>query len=687
MPETKAYSLLKKAGISVPCYFFAKNKKEVIDAAKKIPYPATLKISSPDISHKSDAGGVVLDIPDESALIREYESLLKRVKKNAGKARINGVMISEQVPSGTEVLIGGVTDPSFGRVMSFGKGGTEVELWKDVSFRLVPLDRERVRSMIDETKISAIIKGFRGLRPLDIDALTGTILKISEIFESDESIVSFDINPVILSETKAVCVDARFITDSSMKKKAPETYGSEIPKDLFMPETIAVAGASPVPGKVGYYVMQNLLEFKGEVVPVNPGRDMVLGRKAFKKVSDIKKTPDWVIICVPARKVNEIVSDAGKSGVKFCVIISAGFKETGEKGEALEKEVLETARKYNMRITGPNSLGIMIPGIGLNATFGPALPKKGPVAFISQSGAIISAVADRSITGDVGISSVISVGNQADLKFSDYVDMLSGDNRTKAAVLYIEEIVRGREFLKRAGRTIKDLPMVAIKSGRSAKGTEAARSHTGSLAGSWEIYREAFMETGIVMAYSVTRAFQTAGLLASEGWPKGNRAVVITSAGGFAVLSADYAEDNGIVLIDLSDEIKYELDKILPFGWSGKNPIDMVGDAGSKRYAETLDVLMKHDNEWDIAFVAAAPVTSIEPVRLAKEIVRFSSQTKNMVIGCLIGGDSMMQGIRVLNEAHVPNFSELADAFSSAGDCIKAAGKLKIFSENNTPGK
>lgn len=687
MLETDAYSLLRSADIDVPKHRLAKNCTEAVEASKITGFPLVIKISSSDIAHKSDVGGVVTDICDEKELIFEYNSLLMRVKEQAPDAHINGVVVAEQISAGTEVFIGGTFDPSFGKVISFGTGGTLVELWKDVSFRLTPLNENKIKSMIEETKISAVLHGFRGTAPLNMDALIKIIKNLSKLFEENDSIISFDINPVVLSTERAVCVDARFITDINSKKKERILPAKPLHADVFKPKSIAVAGASPVAGKVGYFVMQNLLEFKGEVFPVNPGREEIFGMRAFKKVSDIKKstgkTPDWLIVAVPAVAVLGVIKDAGEAGVNFAVIISAGFKETGEKGAKLEEEIIKTAKKYNMRIAGPNCLGVMIPDINLNATFGPALPKPGPVGFISQSGAIISAVADRDITGNVGLSAIISVGNQSDLSFSDYMHALAEDGKTKAVVLYIEELISGRRFLEDVQKIIHKIPVAAIKSGRSKKGSAAARSHTGSLAGSWEVYKEAFKTAGIVTVPSITRAFQTAGLLASEGWPKGNRAVVVTSAGGFAVLSADYAEDNNIELIELDNCLKSELNAVLPFGWSGKNPIDMVGDAGDKRYARTLDILIRHQDKWDIAFIAAAPVTSIDPVRLSKEIVRFSKQTEKMVVGCLIGGDSIKPGLKILNESNVPNFSELSDAFSATGDCIKAAREAGFFSDED----
>ncbi|WP_317136705.1 acetate--CoA ligase family protein [Methanochimaera problematica] len=678
--EAEGYEILKDAGINVPKFGFAKSEDEAVRAAGYTGYPIVIKISSPDISHKSDVGGVVTGIPDQESLIREYNSLLSRVSEKMPDAQVTGVLIAEQVSPGTELFAGGTIDPSFGRVLSFGTGGTLVELWKDISFRLFPLTPEKISGMIDETRASSVIGGFRGAPPLDREALLDMLGKLGDLFEKRDDIVSFDINPLILTESGVVAVDARFIIDDDVPEPKVEMPEKFCTSEAFLsPKSIAVAGASATPGKIGYFVFQNLLEFEGRLYPVNPKRSEILGVKAYDSVSELPEVPDWLVICVPAKAVPAVLEDAGKSGVRFAVIISAGFRESGEEGRLLEEEILNIARKYDLCFAGPNCLGIMIPGLRLNATFGPKLPQPGPVAFLSQSGAIISAITDSGLVADTGVSAVISLGNQADLKFIDYMRAMERDPQTKAVVLYIEELKNGRKFVESVKKIIKRLPVVAIKAGRSKKGKIAARSHTGSLAGSWEIYHEAFRESGIIPAMSLTEAFETGGLLASEGWPKGNRAVVVSSAGGFAVLSADYAEDYGICLIDLDDDMKEELDSFMPSGWSMKNPIDMIGDAGVERYAKTLDMLIRYQDRWDIAYVAAAPVTSIDPVRLAKETVVFSRQTDKMVVGCLIGGEGMAPGVKVLNDNHIPNFSELESAFRATGLALRAAEEIMSF--------
>ena len=682
LSEPEGYELLGRYGIPVPEYRLSESAGEAVSFAGEIGYPVVLKIVSPDISHKSDVGGVVTGISSPEELEYEYGCLLARIKENMPDAGISGVLVSRHVDEGLEVIVGGKFDPVFERVITFGTGGTLVELMKDISVRLLPADESGISAMIDETKISSIIDGYRGGERYDRHALEKIISGAARMFLENKEIISFDINPLLLYPMGAVAVDVRIIVADEnippcVTSHVPETAG--VDESFTSPGSIAVIGASSAPGKLGYYLMHNLLSFPGSVYPVNPKGGSVLGKEVFRSISDIPVVPDWAVIVVPAKSVPQVMREAGEKGIKYAVIISAGFKETGDEGARLEEEVLAIAEEYGIRFAGPNCLGIMLPYEGLNATFGQKMPPPGHVAFISQSGAIITAVADKGIVGNTGLSVVVSVGNQTDLNFADYLEMLLKGRRTKAAVFYIEGLKCGREFTEAAKKHAKELPVIALKAGKSETGKKAAMSHTGSLAGSYEIYKEAFREAGIINAFSLSSAFSVAGLLASEGWPKGRRAVIVTNGGGFAVLSADFAGENGIEMISLPDEVKKELDEFMPFGWSGRNPLDIIGDAGAERYARALDVLIRYQDFWDIAFVAASPVTSIDPIKLAKEIVRFSKQTDKMVVGCLISGESMQSGINILNENHIPNFVELYDAFKSVGLALEAAKGAGIF--------
>jgi len=673
LSEWEGYELLENYDIPVPAYRMATSAKEAVEAASAIGYPVVMKVISPDIVHKSDAGGVVAGIEDDAGAKEAFDAINSSVRERSLGARIEGVMVEQQLPRGLELLIGGKSDPSFGKVITFGIGGTMVELLRDVSIRVLPLSREELKEMVREIQGYPLIGGFRGERARDEDVLVSILERACWLFLEHDDIVEFDINPLILYEKGACAVDARFLADGGAAAGVLARRSDRMPLNtgLFYPETIALVGASSNPNKIGYALFRNLLSFEGAVYPVNPNATELLGRKVYPALGDLPESPDMVIIAVPAHLVPQVMEEAGAAEAQLAVIISAGFRETGEDGEALEDEVVRVAQSQGIRIIGPNCLGIMLPHRALNATFDPTSPRPGPIGFISQSGAVITTVVDWSLAEDIGISAVISVGNQADLEFEDFLKFAVDDPNTKTVILYVEEIKNGRRFLNFAREISGRIPTVAIKSGSSQRGRKAASSHTGSLAGSFEIYSAAFRQAGVMQAHSLREAFDVAGLLASEGYPPGRRAVIVTSAGGFAVLSSDYAEENGIELIEFSAEVLEELDAILPQAWSHENPIDMVGDAGVARFAKVFDIMIRHQAAWDIAFVISVPSVALDPTHLAKEIVRFSMNTDKMVVGCLLGGENMRSGVRLLRNAHIPNFSELEDAFKAVGIALE----------------
>lgn len=326
------------------------------------------------------------------------------------------------------------------------------------------------------------------------------------------------------------------------------------------------------------------------------------------------------------------------------------------------------AKGYGTRIIGPNCLGLIVPPRGLDTTYVHQSPRPGSIAFISQSGAIINTVVDWSLAEDIGFSAVVSVGNQADLNFLDYLNWVRRDPKTQGVILYIEEIQDGRAFMKIVEEVSREKPVVAIKSGSSARGQAAASSHTGSLSGSYEVYMEAFRSSGVIPVHTLTGAFQVAEMLASpKGYPQGKRAVVITNAGGFAVLSSDYAERYGIELVDLSHELIEVMNGFLPDFWNKGNPIDLLGDATDQRFRKTFELLARHDDCWDIAFVVSFPNLVLGSEQMANEIVRFSEQTGKMIVGTLLGGDSMQRGRDILREHQIPSFEELDFTFRVMG--------------------
>ena len=569
-----------------------------------------MKVISPQIVHKSDAGGVITGIRSITDAEHAFDTISQNVKAFDPSAIISGFIIEEQKEKGLEILVGGRTDPAFGKVITIGMGGTLVELIRDITIRVLPVSTEDIGAMLQELKAYPLIKGFRNEPARDKEALVSLIDRVARFFIQSAAIVEFDLNPVFLYEKGACVVDARiFMTDVVEEVPAPQ-QPSLLP-EILNARSIALIGATPEPGKVGYAVLRNLLAFPGKLYPVNPKHQVILGRTVYPGLASVPDQIDIAVIVVPARFVPEIVKAAGEKGIPLVIIISSGFRESGKEGGELEQQVLRIAREYNIRIMGPNCLGLMLPHQGINTTFDPISPKPGKIAFISQSGAIISTIVDWSLPEEIGFSAVISIGNQADLSFEDFLVYAGNDPHTRAIILYIEEIKNGKRFMEIASGITAKKPVVAIKSGSSRIGQITAASHTGSLSGSFEVYQAAFWESGIIPVRSMREAFQTAELLSSEGYPKGIRAIVISNAGGFAVLSSDYAEMFGIELVDFPPAILTELDAILPADWNRRNPVDMVGDASADRFARTFDVMIKNQDALGYCLCHCSAISNI----------------------------------------------------------------------------
>ncbi len=446
--------------------------------------PVVMKIISPQIVHKSDAGGVMVGIGSRKAALGAFTKIIDNAKNYNAEAQIDGVMVEQQADPGLELIIGGRTDPAFGKVITFGMGGTMVELMKDVTLRILPVTESEIRQMIHEINAYPLIAGYRGSKPRDEETLVKIITNVCRFFMENEHIIEFDINPLRLYESGACAVDARVIV-TDVIQKAEQKERPQVPIEYFTPRSIAVIGASQDSSKMGYTVMHNLLHFPGQLYPVNNKRAEIQGLKAYPTITAIPAPVDLAVITVPAINVPSVVEECGAKGVPMVIIITAGFKEMGHEGKALEDRVVAIARGHGTRIIGPNCLGIIVPPRGIDTTYVHQSPKPGNIAFISQSGAIINTVVDWSLAKNIGFSNVISVGNQCDLDFLDYLRYVEKDPKTKAIIMYIEQITDGKTFMEVVAEVAKSKPVIAIKAGSSRRGQAAASSHTGSLSGSY----------------------------------------------------------------------------------------------------------------------------------------------------------------------------------------------------------
>ena len=426
---------------------------------------------------------------------------------------------------------------------------------------------------------------------------------------------------------------------------------------LFAPRGVALIGATDKEGSVGKTILTNLISspFGGTVFPVNPKRPNVLGIKAYPTVGDISDPVDLAVIVTPAPSVPALIGECVQKGVKTALVISAGFKETGPEGVKLEQQILEQARAANMRIVGPNCLGVMNTATGMNATFAGAMARKGKVAFISQSGALLTAVLDWSFREHVGFSKFVSVGSMLDVGWGDLIDYLGDDPQTESILMYMESVGDAQRFVSAAREVALSKPIIIIKPGQTEAAAKAAASHTGSLTGSDAVLDAAFRRCGVLRVNTIAELFYMAEVFAKQPRPKGPRLTVITNAGGPGVIASDALIANGGELAEISAETMTALNAFLPPAWSHNNPIDVLGDAGPDRYAKTLELAAKDKNS-DGLLVILTPQDMTDPTKTAQALVPYAKSLNKPVLASWMGGPFVQAGERILNEADIPTF-------------------------------
>jgi acetyltransferase len=426
---------------------------------------------------------------------------------------------------------------------------------------------------------------------------------------------------------------------------------------FFRPKNVAVIGATEKPGTVGRTLLSNLLKtpFGGAVFPINPNHPSVLGVKAVPRISDLHDPVDLAVIMTPAPTVPDLVAQCVEVGVKAAIIISAGFKEVGPAGAELERQVLAKAKPARMRIIGPNCLGVMNPLSGLNATFANSIARPGNVAFVSQSGALLTAVLDWSFQENVGFSSIVSLGSMLDVGWGDMIDYLGNDPKTQSIVLYMETIGDARAFLSAAREVALTKPIIVIKAGRTEAAAKAAASHTGSLAGSDEVLEAAFRRCGILSVDHISHLFYMADILSKQPRPKGSRLCLVTNAGGPGVLATDALIEGRGQLAELTPQTKEVLSSFLPSAWSHGNPVDVLGDADPERFAKAVQAVAKDPGN-DGLLVILTPQAMTDPTETAKQVAAFAKLDDRPILASWMGGADVEAGRNILSQANLPCF-------------------------------
>jgi acetyl coenzyme A synthetase (ADP forming)-like protein len=423
------------------------------------------------------------------------------------------------------------------------------------------------------------------------------------------------------------------------------------------PKGVAVIGASASPEKLGYAVLHNVIQYgyQGHVYPINPKATEILGLPAYPSVLDIPGPVDMAVILVPAKVVPGVLDECGQKGIKGVVVISAGFREVGREGRQLEQQLIETARRYGMRLVGPNVLGIIDTVASLNASFAAAMPRPGKIAFMSQSGALCTSVLDFALGAGIGFSRFYSIGNKADINEIDLLRAWLEDPQTRVIAAYLEGITNGPEFMKVARQVTRQKPIVSIKSGTTSAGSRAASSHTGTLAGSERAYQAAFKQTGIVRAGSVLELFDYAQAFSRQPLPDSDAVAVVTNAGGPGIMASDAIERIGMRLASLTPDIQQKLRAALPAAASVINPIDVLGDAPADRYAVAIEAALSDPNV-GLVLVVLTPQTATQIPETAQALGKLARQTGKPTFAAFMGDEAIRPAVDILTEYSVPNY-------------------------------
>ncbi len=652
-------------GIKVPGEGVVTSAAEASKLAGSMGFPVVMKIVSPDILHKTEAGGVIVGVKDADAASKAYDTILANAKKYKADANILGVQVQQMIKGGTEVIVGAMSDDSFGKLVAFGMGGVLVEVLKDVTFRLAPATKEDAASMLDGIQAAEMLKGVRGGKPVNREALQDVIVRVSQLVSDFPEISEMDLNPIFASEEGAIAADVRIVVNFAQKapRYRPEEKDVVISMNRIMkPKAIAVIGASNEAGKIGNSVMKNLINggYKGEIYPINPKDPEVMGIKAFKSVKDVPNDIDVAVFAVPAKFVASALTECGQKKIAGAILIPSGFGETGNiEGQ---EELQRIGREYNIRLMGPNIYGFYYTPSNLCATFCTAYDVKGSTALSSQSGGIGMAIIGFSRSAKMGVSAIVGLGNKSDIDEDDLLLFFEQDDNTKVIAQHAEDLKDGRAFAEVAKRVSKKKPVIMLKAGRTAMGAAAAASHTGAVAGTDKIYEDVLKQSGVIRARSLRQMLELARGVPILPTPKGENVVIITGAGGSGVLLSDACVDNGLKLLKpMPDDLDAAFRKFIPpFGAAG-NPVDITGGEPPITYVNTVRLGLEDDRVHALILGYWHTIVT-PPMVFARNMVQVVNEMREKgkskpVVASLAGDVEVEEAAQYLYENGIPAYA------------------------------
>jgi acetyl coenzyme A synthetase (ADP forming)-like protein len=652
-------------GINVPKEGVATSAADASKMAASMGFPVVMKIVSPEILHKTEAGGVIVGVRNADEAASAYEQIVANAKKYDAKATILGVQVQQMIKGGQEVIVGAMTDDSFGKLVAFGMGGVLVEVLKDVTFRLAPATREDAASMLDGIQAAEMLKGVRGGKPVNREALQDTIVRVSQLVSDFPEIAEMDLNPVFASEDCAIAADVRIVVNFEPKPARYRPAEKDVVtamNRIMKPKAIAVIGASNETGKIGNSVMKNLINggYKGTIYPIHPKEAEIMGIKAFKSVKDVPGEIDTAVFAIPAKMVAGALKECGEKKIAGAILIPSGFGETGNvEGQ---EELQRIGREYNIRLMGPNIYGFYYTHANLCATFCTAYDYKGSTALSSQSGGIGMAIIGYSRSAKMGVSAIVGLGNKSDIDEDDLLLFFEQDDNTKVIAQHAEDLKDGRAFAEVAKRVSKKKPVIMLKAGRTAMGAAAASSHTGAVAGTDKIYDDVLRQSGVIRAKSLRQMLDFARGVPILPTPKGENVVIITGAGGSGVLLSDACVDNGLKLLKpMPEDLDAAFRKFIPpFGAAG-NPVDITGGEPPITYMNTVRLGLEDDRIHALILGYWHTIVT-PPMVFAKNMVQVVNEMKEKgkikpVVASLAGDVEVEEAAQYLYENGIPAYA------------------------------
>ena len=579
---------------------------EAGDAADAMGYPVVVKLNGSNIAHKTERGLVRLQLADRNAVEQAAVQLLALATVSDGKVQL---LVARMINGSRELIVGMVNDPVFGNTAMLGIGGIFAEVIQDVVFAPLPIDKSRALEMIDALKYKSMLQEFRGERAVNVGALADALVAMSAACDTHKEIVSIDINPLIVQrDGSLVAVDALVEVLSPEKLRATATTKSNTQMSshfaqfdsLFSPRAIVVVGASSHPGKFGFVSLHNILsnKFAGKVYATNLAGEVILGIQTVASIDDLPMNEiDLAFFCTPASANPSLLRQCAARGIRAAFIASAGYREAGPSGEQAERDLVLLATELGMVIAGPNGQGVVSTPVSMCAQIVGPYPPRGAISVASQSGNFVSSFLNYARQTGVGIARAISAGNAAQTSVGDYLEWFSQDSETRVSLAYIESVNDGKALEASFSRALQNKPLVVVKGGATDLGSRAAQSHTGALASNDKIFDGLCRSTGASRAATVEEAFDIAATFATQPLPQGNRVVVLTTVGGWGVVTSDAIAKDGVLhLVSLPTDLTKALDELLPPRWSRNNPIDCAGGETRDTIPEILELICAHDD-------------------------------------------------------------------------------------------